>query len=111
VVLAGVIVVHSRFPVLGHRIVSWPIFLMLLLTAMSSHVVQSMALYLRAHKCEPFVFQSIVIAVMTASGVFVVAPRFGTVGVCGVYFLVLGVAGICSATVIFQKKRREWHEV
>src|ERR1700722_17386449 len=54
-------------PKISSRIEGWPIFMLLLLTALSSHVVQSEAIYLRAHKVEPFLIQSIVIALCTAA--------------------------------------------
>ena len=80
----------------------------MLLTALSSHVVQSEAIYLRAHKCEPFLVQSIVIASCTAGSVVVFAKTSGALGVSLAYFVVLGVAGVISATAIFTTKRSQW---
>jgi hypothetical protein len=107
-VLSCVVIVDRYWPLLGNRMVSWPIFLLLLLTAISSHIVQSEALYLRAHKCEPFLIQSIVIAASTAISVTLLAKPWGTVGVSFAYFVVLGILGVISATFIFRRKRREW---
>jgi len=108
VVLMGVLVSPYILPRISRRIEDWPIFLMLLLTALSSHVVQSEAIYLRAHKCEPFLIQSIVIATCTAASVVVLAKTSGAIGVSFAYFLVLGVAGVISATTIFRTKRNQW---
>jgi hypothetical protein len=106
--LTGVILLNHFAPALSRRIVSWPIFLLLLLTALGSHVVQSLAIYLRAHKCEPFFLQSILIAFTSALGVVLVARPGGALGISIVYFLVLGVSGVISATIIFQAKRSQW---
>jgi O-antigen/teichoic acid export membrane protein len=84
------------------------VFLLLLLTALSAHVVQSEALYLRAHKVEPFLVQSIVIALATFGSILLVVRRWGTLGVSMAYFLVLGVGGLISATLIFSAMRRKW---
>jgi hypothetical protein len=111
VVLWGVLVAPYFVPKLSQRIEPWPIFLLLLLTALGSHVVQSEAIYLRAHKCEPFLIQSVVIASSTAACVFVFAKLSGAWGVSVAYFLVLGVAGVVSATVIFFTKRNQWAQV
>ncbi len=73
--LLGAVLVTYFAPTLGHRIVTWPVFLLLLLTALSNHVVQSEALYLRAHKCEPFLVQSIIIASLIAGSVFLLAAK------------------------------------
>ena len=107
-VLIGVLVSPYILPRISRRIEDWPIFLLLLLTALSSHVVQSEAIYLRAHKCEPFLVQSIVIASCTAGSVVLFAKTSGALGVSLAYFVVLGVAGVISATAIFRTKRSQW---
>ena len=107
-VLMGVLLSPYFLPKISRRIEDWPIFLLLLLTALSSHVVQSEAIYLRAHKCEPFLVQSIVIATCTAASVVVLAKLSGAMGVSLAYFVVLGVAGVISATTIFRTKRSQW---
>jgi O-antigen/teichoic acid export membrane protein len=109
-VLIGVLAAPYVFPKVSSRIESWPIFLLLLMTALSSHVVQSEAIYLRAHKCEPFLVQSIVIALFTAGSVVLFAKTSGALGVSLAYFAVLGVAGVISATIIFRTKRNQWAE-
>jgi len=109
-VLAGVLGAPYIVPKISQRIEDWPIFLLLLLTALSSHVVQSEAIYLRAHKCEPFLVQSVVIAACTAASVVVFAKTSGALGVSLAYFVVLGVGGVISATAIFRTKRSEWAE-
>ena len=110
-VLIGVIAAPYVMPKISRRIEDWPIFLLLLLTALSSHVVQSEAIYLRAHKCEPFLVQSIVIALCTACCVVVFAKTSGALGVSLAYFVVLGLAGVISATAIFKTKRRQWAQM
>jgi hypothetical protein len=107
-VMMGVLAAPYIVPRISRRIEDWPIFLLLLLTALSSHVVQSEAIYLRAHKCEPFLVQSVVIALCTAASVVVFAKTSGALGVSIAYFLVLGVAGVISATAIFRSKRSQW---
>jgi hypothetical protein len=109
-VLAGVLAAPYIVPKISQRIEDWPIFLLLLLTALSSHVVQSEAIYLRAHKCEPFLVQSMVIAACTAASVVVFARTSGALGVSLAYFVVLGVGGVISATAIFRTKRSQWAE-
>ena len=107
-VLVGVFAAPYVLPKISQRIEGWPIFVLLLLTALSSHVVQSEAIYLRAHKCEPFLIQSVVIAACTAASVVVLAKTSGALGVSVAYFLVLGVGGVISATAIFRTKRQQW---
>ena len=108
VVLCGVLAISHIAPRFAHRIVPWPVFLLLLLTAIGSHIIQSEAIYLRAHKCEPFLIQSIVIAAATAASVTFFAKTSGPLGVAAASFLVLGVFGATSATAIFFSRRRSW---
>jgi hypothetical protein len=107
-VLTGVLILDRFLPRLSMRFVSWPIFLLLLATALATHIVQSQALYLRAHKCEPFLLQSILIATATGSSVALLAKTWGTLGVSLAYFFVMGICGVISATIIFQSKRKQW---
>ena len=108
ILVAGVILVPHIAPKLSHRIVGWPIFLLLILTAIGSHVIQSEAIYLRSHKCEPFLVQSIVIALTMCLSVVFLAKTSGTLGVAFAYFLVLGLGGSISATAIFVHQRNKW---
>jgi hypothetical protein len=107
-VFTGVLAIPWFLPRLANRIVPWPVFLLLLLTAIGSHVVQSEAIYLRAHKCEPFLIQSILIALATATSVTFFAKSSGTFGVAVASFVVLGICGTISATLIFLSRRRAW---
>jgi O-antigen/teichoic acid export membrane protein len=108
VLLSIAIVLPDVLPGIGRRITPWPVFLLLLLTAASSHIVQSLALYLRAHKVEPFLLQSIVVASANAGLVLLMAKPYGTLGVSLAYFAVLGVAGLISASLIFARMRHRW---
>jgi len=75
---------------------------------LGGHIVQSEAIYLRAHKREPFLMQSILIAAATAASVTFFAKTSGTLGAAAASFVVLGVCGTASATTIFFSKRRSW---
>ncbi|HLY39673.1 MAG TPA: hypothetical protein VKR52_00615 [Terracidiphilus sp.] len=105
VLVGGASLAPHIAPKLSERIVSWPVFLLLILTAMGSHIIQSEAIYLRSHKREPFLVQSIVIALSMCVSVLFLARASGTVGVAFAYFLVLGVGGSISATMIFVRQR------
>ena len=82
------------------------IFAFLLVTAISTFAVQSMGVYLRSFKEEPFLIQSIVVVSLTAIGVIVAAPRWGSLGVAVSYFVSSGIVGVGTAVVIFRAKRQ-----
>jgi len=104
--MAGLIAIQRFFPDLASRMVSPQLFVLLLITAVSTLIVQSEAIYLRAHKEEPLLWQAIIVALLTSGGAYFAAPRWGISGTCVVYFLCTGVIGVISATLIFRAKRR-----
>ena len=105
---AGLVAAERFFPTLASRLLLPPVFALLLLTALASHVVQSEALYLRAHKCEPFLIQSVLLAIVSAASTILCARFWGAPAVAVGYFACLGVLGVTSGTYIFQRKRRTW---
>jgi hypothetical protein len=105
---AGLVAAERFFPTLASRLLLPPVFALLLLTALASHVVQSEALYLRAHKCEPFLIQSVLLAIVSAASTILCARFWGAPAVAAGYFACLGVLGVTSGTYIFQRKRRTW---
>jgi uncharacterized membrane protein YadS len=108
--LLGVIASSVWMPRISQRVMGWPVFLFLLLTAIGSHVIQSEAIYLRAHKCEPFLLQSVIVALSIAVSVSALTKMTGALGASLAYFAVLGVFGVAFATRTFLRKRAEWAE-
>jgi hypothetical protein len=103
--MVGLFLLQHAFPRIATRMVSVQLFALLLLTAMSTFVVQSFAIYLRAHRAEPFLWQSLAVAGLTCCSAFVLIPRWGTTGAVITYFLCTGVISLASATTIFHTKR------
>lgn len=102
---AGLIALQYLFPRLAARMVSPRIFLLLLLACMSSFLVQSMAIYLRSFKREPFLVQSIVVAVSTVVLAVLAAKAWGVAGVALSYFVCTGVISLGYGMVVFRRNR------
>ena len=83
-------------------------FGLLLLTVVLNHTVASEAIYLRSHKQEKMLAQSIFGAVTTGLSTYFLGKRFGAIGMLGGYF-VLCVIGLGLATYTFLHYRRIWH--
>ena len=94
---------HYFFPRLAARMVSPQIFALLLLTCVSLFIVQSMAIYLRSFKREPFLVQSVVIAVSTVSLAFLTVKTSGSAGVAFIFLLCTGIFALISGTVVFRR--------
>jgi hypothetical protein len=83
---------------LAARLVSPKVFALLLLTATSAFVVQSMAIYLRSFKREPFLGQSLAVAGLSLPLSLFTAKTSGVGGVALSYF---GCTGIVATTLAF----------
>ncbi len=95
---------------LAHRLLSPLPFALLLLGSVANNVVSSEAMYLRAHKQEKFMLNSIVGALYTAPMAWVLGSRFGAPGIATGYFAGTMVIGLGLGTYTFQKYRRRWHD-
>jgi hypothetical protein len=109
VLLLGLAVVTQRFPHLAVRVLPLSIFAVLLATVFCNHLVFSEALYLRAHKREPFLPQSIAVGILTACSTLLLGKLWGAQGVTLGYFCTSGVFGLAFGTYIFITKRKQWH--
>jgi len=106
--MAGIIGLWHWFPHFAVRMATPAIFAALLLTAISSFLVQSMGTYLRSFKEEPFLGQSIAVALLTVATALVAAPLWGVPGVVLSYMLCVGIIGLISGIVIFRSKRLKY---
>jgi hypothetical protein len=99
----AVVALEHVLPRVAARMVSPTIFALLLLTCMSFLIVQSMAIYLRSFKREPFVIQSVVIAVSTVLLSFLAVKGWGSAGAVFIFLSCTGVFGLISGTVVFRR--------
>jgi len=107
----AVLFINSHNYALAHRMLApWPMGL-LIAAAVVSHGVSAEALYLRAHKQEPFMWLSLTLAAMIGAGNLLVSKPYGALGMMLDYFLVYLVVGIGGGTWIFVQKRRLWHAI
>jgi hypothetical protein len=102
----AVIGVRSVFPKIAMRMEGPSIFALLLLTAVCSFLVQSMAVYLRSFQREPYLVLSIAVATLTVFGILLTAPRWGGAAVALVYFTFSGIVGLLWAFSTFRAARK-----
>jgi len=87
-----------------------PLSLLLLLgSAVITCVIFSQAIYLRAHKQEPFLVNSLAGAVLVPLVILLLGRPYGGPGIAaGLFFLNLFVS-LPWATWVFLRKRKQWH--
>jgi hypothetical protein len=105
----ALLLVGRIYPNFAVRVLPPWAFALLLLTTIMNHVVASEALYLRSHKREPFLWQSVAVAVLLGSATLFLGKFSGAGAVTVGYFVVGGLISLASGTYIFTAKRREWH--
>ena len=109
VFLTVLLIAERSYPKLAMRVLPLWVFALLLLGTIMGHVVTSEAIYLRAHKREPFMVQAIVSAVLIACLTFLLGKYYGANAVVVGLFAQGVLYGLPSGTYIFVTKRREWH--
>jgi O-antigen/teichoic acid export membrane protein len=119
---AGVFVASALLVLMGAIYLNWthahfaqrlltPVSLaILLLSTFLNVVIFGLALYLRAHKQEKFLIPSIAGAALVACSTYFLGKHFGAFGMVSGNLTIALLMGAPSATFIFLKYRRAWHE-
>lgn len=98
-----------HYPKYANRVLTPWAFGFLLLGVIANHILTSEALYLRAHKQEPFLIVSVVGAILIAISTYFLG-RYGSANAVAVgYFFCGGAVGLIMGNYIFITKRRAWH--
>jgi O-antigen/teichoic acid export membrane protein len=109
VFLAGAIWLNLEQIPFAHRLLS-PLALALLFCATTVNIaVFSEALYLRAHKQEKFLLNSVLTAILVAASTLFFGRTYGATGVISGYLATLLVVGLGLGTFTFMKYRKAWH--
>lgn len=91
------------------RLLSPTGFAFLVAAAIINHVVLSEAIYLRAHKSEPFLWISILNGIYMAVSGYFLGRYSGATAMAAGYLMGNLVIGLGAGTWIFQRRRRQWH--
>ena len=84
-------------------------FALLLLSMNINQMVSSMAVYLRAHKQEKYLANSVAGAVCIALSSYVLGRHFGALGMTAGQLVITLIVGLGFGSHIFFKFRRLWH--
>ena len=82
---------------------------MLLVTMILNHIVISEAIYMRAHKQEKFLVDSIMGAGLMLISSYALGKHFGALGMVVAYLIISIIVGLVVGTFTFLKYRRIWH--
>lgn len=100
--------IKNQFPNYGQRILSVSAITALLYSNIINIIITSLAGYLRAHKEEPFLINSLVGAFLTAFIAWISAKYFNANILCYSIAALNTFIGLPLAYFIFKKKRLDW---
>lgn len=80
-----------------------------ILTTLANYVLYAEAVYLRAHKEEPFLKLTLTSAVLVATSTVVLGRLYGAAGMMAGFFAITTLFTLGAGTWIFVSKRKEWH--
>ncbi|MBY0244246.1 MAG: hypothetical protein K2Q03_02205 [Sphingobacteriaceae bacterium] len=82
--------------------------LFMMIPVLLNHVIAAWATYLRCHKKEPMMIQSIVIGILCSISTITLGKYFGVIGMT-LGYMILTVIGFIWTYFIFTTKKKEWH--
>jgi O-antigen/teichoic acid export membrane protein len=92
----------------GDRFLPYLPMLFMMIPIFLNHYVASWATYMRCHKKEPMLVQSIIIGILCAISTLTLGNYFGVMGITSGY-LILTIIGFVWTYFIFKNKKRQWH--
>jgi len=87
----------------------FPLILLCVATFVNQFV-SALATYLRCHKKEPFLIQSITLGILTATSTLVLGNLFGLNGVTIGYCSIILFVSLTWSLFIFKEKKKLWHQ-
>lgn len=84
-----------------------PMFFMMI-PILLNHVIVSWATYLRCHKKEPMLIQSVIIGILCSISTITLGKYFGVIGMT-LGYMILTITGFIWTYFIFTTKKKEWH--
>ena len=94
---------------LADRFLSNLPLIVLAVTVIVNQVIFSWATYLRCHKREPFLLNSIIVGILCATSTFTIGKWYGLIGMVSGYAIIVIAVAFPWAAYIFFTKRKLWH--
>ena len=95
---------------LGYRFLNWVPLIMMIIPLYLNQWIFCMGTYIRCHKKEPFLINSIVIAVLCSLSTIIMGKFYGVNGITTGYCIIT-VINLFWVYEIFNREKKEWHTV
>lgn len=104
-----IIFLQDKNMALGHRFLNSLPLILLSISTFVNQLIFSLATYLRCHKREPLLLQSVVLGITSGICTIVFGKLYGVVGITISYTFLMIFVGLTWAFHIFNKKKQLWH--
>lgn len=101
--------IKGRFTI-GERFLGYKEIVVLCLAIIVNQIIYCENLYMRAHGKEPFLKLFILNAILTGSFVYLAGRYFDALAVCVVYLFFITLSMIL-ASMVFIRRKKEWHAI
>jgi len=91
------------------RFLSFLPMVFMMIPVLLNHIIGSWAMYLRCHKKEPMLIQSLVLGILCSLSTVIFGKYYGVVGMTLGYMILIIISFIWTY-FIFKTKKKEWHE-
>lgn len=96
--------------IIGERFLDYVPLLLMTIPVIAQMVNDNFATYLRCHKKEPFLLQSICVGILSIGYILTAGKIWGLMGICVGYCFIFTVVGLPWGYAIFVNKKRAWHK-
>lgn len=101
IALLGMYIGRRFLPVVPLMLMAWAAF--------TNFLMNGWAVYLRCHKKEPIMWNSVTMGILCCTSTVLFGKLFGLYGIC-IGFAILRTFSMIWIYLIFKTKKREWHE-
>jgi O-antigen/teichoic acid export membrane protein len=105
----GVYIIHYAGFGLSKRFLPILPTILLSVACLLNQFVTAWATYLRCHKKEPLLLQTIIISILCCLSIIILGKKFGLLGIVSGYTFIIAVISPISTYFIFKSKKHEWH--
>ena len=94
---------------LGTRFLTLPALVLVCIATLGNQISYGMATYLRCHKREPLMLQTVTMAGLMVLFLLILGRLYGVIGIAGSYCFLTTIIGVFWTYYTFQAKRVQWH--
>ncbi len=97
--------------VLGERFLDYLPMIFMMIPLLINQFIGSWATYLRCHKQEPFLVNSLVVGLLCCMSTLLLGRQFGLYGITIGYCVITAIVALPWSYGIYYKKKKEWHTI